>query len=293
MVLTILTAGLLLATPAGAQPPSKLTNHITDNTATLTDSDRATVNSAIDRLHHDRHVQLWVVYVDNFSRYKPDNWADRTRTASGLGDHDALLAVATNTKSYTFSVPPKVGLTPDELNTLRVNHIEPAINAKNWSGAAIAAADGLNKSASPSTRLWLLISIGLVVVLLSVGLILVVHRARRRRRVDAGREQVNTDGRDHSLEQAFATAETRLRQISDYVAKHRDSIGAEAQGRLEEAKRHLAAARTKQATDEREAIAYANAASRLAATAQTLANADVLAPQRPRRRRGTAPKRER
>jgi uncharacterized membrane protein YgcG len=58
---------LLLATPAGAQPPSKLTDHITDTTGVLTDSGRAAVNSAIDRLYRDRHIQLWVVYVDNFS----------------------------------------------------------------------------------------------------------------------------------------------------------------------------------------------------------------------------------
>src|SRR5215475_9303774 len=117
VVLTILTAGLLLPTPAGAQPPSKMTDHITDTTGALTDPGRAAVSSAIDRLYQHRHIQLWVVYVDNFSRFKPDNWADRTRSASGMGDHDALLAVATNTKLYTFTVPPKIqSRLGDELN---------------------------------------------------------------------------------------------------------------------------------------------------------------------------------
>src|SRR6202453_552901 len=125
VVLTILTAGLLLATSAGAQPPSKLTDHITDSTGALTDSGRAAVSSAIDRLYRDRHIQLWVVYVDNFSRFKPDNWADQTRSASGMGDHDALLAVATNTKSYTFTGPKKTqALTADKLNSLRSRQIE-------------------------------------------------------------------------------------------------------------------------------------------------------------------------
>jgi hypothetical protein len=79
-----------------------------------------------------------------------------------------------------------------------------------------------------------------------------------------------------------------LRQISDYAAKHRESIGAEAQTRLEEAKRHLAAAHGKEASNAPEAIAYAKAASTLAAQAQTLANADVLAAHRTRRRPGAA-----
>ena len=293
VVLTILTAGLLLATPAGAQPPSKLTDHITDSTGALTDSGRAAVSSAIDRLYHDRHIQLWVVYVDNFSRFKPDNWADRTRSASEMGDHDALLAVATNTKSYAFTVPPKVqGLTADELNSLRSRQIEPAVGANDWSGAAVAAADGLNKSASSSKRIWLLIAIGVIVVVGVVVVVLVLYRAHRRRRaarrVDPSDGQVNIEGRDHSLGQALSIADARLRQISDYVAKHRESIGAEAQTRLEEAKRHLAAAHGKEASNDSEAIAYANGASTLAAEAQTLANADVLAAHRTGRRRGTA-----
>jgi hypothetical protein len=291
-VLTILTAGLLLATPAGAQPPSKLTDHITDSNGVLTDSGRALVNSAIDRLYHDRHIQLWVVYVDNFSRFKPENWADRTRDASGMGDHDALLAVATNTKSYAFNLPPKVRLTAAELNSLQSNKIEPAVGAKDWSGAAVAAADGLNKSATSSKRIWLLIAIGVVVVVVVVVVVLVLYRARRRRRaarrVDPSDGQVNIEGRDHSVAQALSTADARLRQISDYVARHRESIGTEAQTRLEETKRYLAAARGKEASSDAEAIAYANRASTLAAQAQTLANADVLAAHRTRGRRGTA-----
>jgi TPM domain len=292
LALTILTGGLLWATPAGAQPPSKLADHITDGTGVLTDSGRAAVSTAIDRLYHDRHMQLWVVYVDNFSRFKPDNWADRTRTASGMGDHDALLAVATNTKSYAFTVPPTVsGLTADELDSLRSKQIEPAVGAKDWSGAAVAAADGLNKSASSSKPIRLLITIGVIVVLVVIVVVLLLYLARRRRAarpVDPSDGQVNTERGEHSLQQALSTAEARLRQISDYVARHRQSIGAEAQTRLEETKRYLAAAHGKESSNELEATAYANRASTLAAQTQTLANADVLAAHRKPRRRGSA-----
>ncbi|OBF43153.1 hypothetical protein A5787_15060 [Mycobacterium sp. 852002-50816_SCH5313054-b] len=293
-VLAILTAGLLLATPAGAQPPSKVTDHITDNTGALTDSGRAAVSSAIDRLYRDRHIQLWVVYVDNFSRFKPENWANQTRSASGMGDHDALLAVATNTKSYVFDVP---GLPAAELNALRSNQIEPAINAKEWSIAAVAAADGLDKTASPaspapsSKRNWVPIAIAVIAVVVVVVVVLVLYRARRRRRAARGDGQVSTEGSDRSLGQALSTADARVRQISDYAARHRGSIGTEAQARLEDARRHLVAARGTQATNEADAIAYANRASTLAAEAQTLANNDVLAAHRTPRRRGTASKR--
>ncbi len=293
VVLTILTAGLLLVTPAAAQPPSKLTDHITDGAGVLTDSDRATISSAIDRLYHDRHIQLWVVYVDNFSRFKPENWADRTRSESGMGDNDVLLAVATNTKLYAFSVPPKVqALTEAEPNSLRSNKIEPAVGAKDWSGAAVAAADGLNTSASSSKRIWLPIAIGvIVVVVVVVVVVLLLLRARRRRaarRPGPSDGQANSGGRVDSLGPALSTADARLRQISDYVAKHRASIGAEARARLEEAKRYVAAAHSEEATNAADAIADANRASTLAAQAQTLANADVLAAHRTPRGRGTA-----
>lgn len=293
-VLAILTAGFLLATPAGAQPPSRLTDHITDNTGALTDSGRAAVSSAVDRLYRDRHIQLWVVYVDNFSKYKPDNWAKQTRSVSGMGDHDALLAVATNTKSYVFDVP---GLSAAELNALRSNQIEPAINAKEWSIAAVAAADGLDKSAPPATsskRNWVPIAIAVIVavaVIVVLVAVVVLYRARRRRRAARGDGQVSIEARDRSLGEVLSTADARVRQISDYAARHRGSIGAEAQARLEDAKRHLAAARGTQASNEADAIAYANRASTLAAQAQTMANDDVLAAHRTPRRRGTASKR--
>ncbi len=292
-VLAILTAGLLLATPAAAQPPSKVTDHITDNTGALTDSGRAAVGSAIDRLYRDRHIQLWVVYVDNFSRFKPENWASQTRSASGMGDRDALLAVATNTKSYVFDVP---GLPAAELNVLRSKQIDPAVNAKEWSIAAVAAADGLDKPAGPaspttsSKRNWVPIAIAVIVVVVVVVVVLMLYRARRRRRAARGDGQVSVEGSDRSLGQALSTADARLRQIADYTARHRGSVGAEAQARLEDARRHLAAARGTQATSEAGAIAYANRASTLAAQAQTLANADVLAAHRTRRRGTGSPR---
>lgn len=292
-VLTILTAALLWASPAGAQPPSKLTDHITDNTGVLTGSDRQAVSAAIDRLNRDRHIQLWVVYVDNFSRFKPDNWADRTRSASGMGDHDALLAVATNNTSDSFSVPPQI-LAAAESNKLRTTQIEPVLGAKDWSGAAIAAADGLNKSISsskpPSSSkpLWPLIAIGgvLVVLILAFLLLLMLWRARRRRRAARSGGQLDMGAGVHSAQGALSTADARVRQISDYVAKYRSNIGSEAQARLDEAKRHLAAAHGTETGNDTDAIAYANRASTLAAQAQELANADVLEAHRTPRRRG-------
>lgn len=303
VVLTLLTAGLLLGTPAGAQPPSKLTEHITDSSGVLTGSDRVSINSAIDRLYRDRHIQLWVVYVDNFARLKPENWADQTRTASGMGGHDALLAIATNSTAktkYAFSAPSQLpGFTTDELDSLRNNKIAPAVDAKDWVGAAVAAADGLNKAngssqpASSPKRNWLPVALGVAVALVALVVLVVIffsYRRLRRRSTGTGDAREAIDGRELSLGQALSIAEARLRQITDYVGRHRDSIGNQAQARFDDAKRYLAAAHDRQASNAGEAVAYANWASTLAAEAQSRANDDVKAAHGNRSRRGRSSK---
>src|SRR6516164_2557819 len=154
LILTILTAGVaggLLAPPAGAQPPSQLATYITDSTGVLSDSGRASVKSAIDKLYAYRHIRLWVVYVDNFSGQSATNWAQRTFRMSDLGNSDALLAVSPTGRAYAFVVPDGMpGISQSQVDNLRRNQIEPALRAGDWSGAAVAAANGLETSSNTS-----------------------------------------------------------------------------------------------------------------------------------------------
>ncbi len=83
-----------------------------------------------------------------------------------------------------------------------------------------------------------------------------------------------------SYEQALATAQSRVRSVSDYIDTRRGSIGPEARTRLNEAVRQLEAAEAKKTTAIDEAIKHANGASMLASQAQQLANNDVQAGQR-------------
>lgn len=183
VILTLLTAGLLLAPTAGAQPPFRLTGYVTDNVGALSDSGRADVRSAIDSLYAERHIRLWVVYVDNFSGQTAVNWAQKTMRTSDLGDYDALLAVSTTGRAYSFLVPPKVqGVTGSQVDDLRHNQIEPALRDGDWGGAAIAAANGLTGSSHRSSdRMLLLVVLALIVVAVVVLIIVMRIRARRRR----------------------------------------------------------------------------------------------------------------
>lgn len=155
VILTILAASLcghlLLAPSAGAQPPLRLPGYVTDNAGVLTESSRAAVTSAVDKLYADRRIRLWVVYVDDFSGQSAVDWAQRTARTSELGDSDALLAVSTTGRAYAFLVPSTVqGVNETQVDDLRRNQIEPALRNGDWSGAAVAAANGLNKSPSSS-----------------------------------------------------------------------------------------------------------------------------------------------
>jgi uncharacterized membrane protein YgcG len=93
-------------------------------------------------------------------------------------------------------------------------------------------------------------------------------------------EREATERLSRAFDQALFTAQSRVRGVSDYIDTRRGSIGPEARTRLAEAVRQLQAAQDKKSANLNEAIAHANGASMLAAQAQDLANADVLAAQR-------------
>lgn len=181
-MVAILAAGLLLAPSAGAQPPFPLPGYVTDNAAVLSDSGRAAVTSAADKLYADRHIRLWVVYVRDFSGQSAEDWAKRTYSASDLGDYDALLAVATTGRAYAFLVPSAIRtINAGQVDNLRRNRIEPALHAGDWSGAAVAAADGLDTTPRSSGRVILLVSLGVVAIVVVLLVLVTRYRTRRRR----------------------------------------------------------------------------------------------------------------
>lgn len=114
---------------------------ITDRVDALGDR-RASVVQALDRLYDDRRIQLFVVYVRDFSGRTGQAWADATAERNGLGVDDVLLAVATHDRLYGYSADPDARLTQGQLDTVARTAIEPALRQNDWAGAAIGAADG-------------------------------------------------------------------------------------------------------------------------------------------------------
>ncbi|AKK28541.1 TPM domain-containing protein [Mycobacterium sp. EPa45] len=186
LLAAILTAATLVAPAASAEPPFRLPDYVTDNAGVLSGGQIANVQASVDSLYRERHVRLWVVFVDSFAPKTAVGWTEETRLASDLSDQDAILAVATTQRSYAFLVP-SAAAGGTKVDDLRHDKIEPALHSGDWAGAAIAAADGLAaKSTGSSGGMSLLpLVIILGVIVLAVVVLLAWSRRRRRKRHDA------------------------------------------------------------------------------------------------------------
>ncbi|GAA3391373.1 TPM domain-containing protein [Streptomyces roseoviridis] len=146
-LLSVLVAAWWLVGPAAqgahADDPVELSREgqITDRVGALGDR-RAAVAEALERLYDTRRVQLFVVYVRDFSGRGAQGWADATAERNGLGRDDVLLAVATHARQYGYSADPGARLTQDQLDDVARTAIEPALRQNDWAGAAVGAANG-------------------------------------------------------------------------------------------------------------------------------------------------------
>ncbi|RFU86850.1 TPM domain-containing protein [Streptomyces triticagri] len=131
------------AGPTAAEDPVPLSRdgQITDRSDALGVRKDDAV-AALDRLYEEHGLQLFVVYVRDFSGRPAQAWTDATAERNGLGADDLLLAVATHDRQYAYSADPGSGLGPQQLRDVARTAVEPALRANDWPGAAIGAADG-------------------------------------------------------------------------------------------------------------------------------------------------------
>lgn len=146
-LLTVLMTVCWLALPAAltarADDPVTLSRdgQITDRVGALGER-KDQVSAALDRLYDERRIQLFVVYVRDFSGRSAQSWADATADRNGLGRDDVLLAVATHVRQYAYTVEQGSRLTDAQLRDVASTAVEPALRRHDWAGAAIGAANG-------------------------------------------------------------------------------------------------------------------------------------------------------
>ncbi|MEV6395228.1 TPM domain-containing protein [Streptomyces sp. NPDC051907] len=147
VLLAVLAAAWWLAVPAAhsarADDPVTLSREgqITDRVGALGDREPQ-VEAALDRLYDAQRLQLFVVYVRDFSGDSAQDWAAATAARNGLGLSDVLLAVATHDRQYAYWVDDGSRLTDPQLEEVAATAIEPPLRENDWAGAAIGAAQG-------------------------------------------------------------------------------------------------------------------------------------------------------
>ncbi|GAA0578812.1 hypothetical protein GCM10010394_04180 [Streptomyces crystallinus] len=175
------------ASPARAQDPVPLaaSGWVTDRAHAL-DGRAPEVAAALGRLHEDRSVQLFAVYVDDFSGRTAQDWADTTAQQNGLGRDDLLLAVATGPRLYALSVDQGFRLSDQVLGEVARESVEPALRRADWAGAAVGAARDLDTAlAGPARRDGSVSASDYVLpvaVLVGAGAVALYAYARRKRR---------------------------------------------------------------------------------------------------------------
>ena len=175
---------LLTAAPGLAEEPFRVGSHVEDRTSDAVLSADADVEAATERLATETDLDLFVVYVDSFDGATAQAWADETALMSDLGVNDALLAVAVEDRAYSWSLDQGFPLTDAQVQQVAAD-AENYLATDDWSGAAIAFADGLRDEAtggsggSGGSTIWWLLGGG-VVVIIAVVVLRSWSRSRRR-----------------------------------------------------------------------------------------------------------------
>ncbi|HJB63907.1 MAG TPA: TPM domain-containing protein [Candidatus Microbacterium pullistercoris] len=192
-----LGAGLALvlapATAWAADPPSLGNGYVHDGSDVLSDGEERAANERLDGLAAGSDVQLWVVFVDDFTNPADSaSWADQTAESNGLGAGQYLLAIATEGRQLYLSAPAEGALSEQKLVGIE-QAAGAALSSNDWVGAVDAAADELQERSQPNYTAWWVVG-GLVVVavIVIVGLG-VARKAKKRREAAAAREQLTAE----------------------------------------------------------------------------------------------------
>ena len=176
LIVSFLAAMMLWAAPAAqADQPLRLQQRVTDSAGVL-GARTGEVEARIAELQSTDSIKLWVAYVDTFDGMQPQTWAERTYQLSQFGTRDAMLVVAVDERAYWFEYGAADSRTTDRIAS---QDIEPHLAEFDWAGAAIGAADGLERQGSGSGVSPVSMLIGIAVIIVLVVALLLFSRRRR------------------------------------------------------------------------------------------------------------------
>lgn len=226
------TAGLFSAGAASATGPLTLDpGYVTDGAGVLSGDQRATSESRLSELKQNSDIDLFVVFVDEFTAPADANtWANDTAELNGLGPRDLLLAVAVDQHTYALSVDVTGPISESQQDEIQ-QEIERALSSEDWDGAIVAAADEIQGDGGAGALRAFLIVAGLVALALVVWLVVALIRRSRRnaeiRRRGAMPEHPDPNDPFSTLtdEQVKTQAGSALVQADDALTSSREELG--------------------------------------------------------------------
>ncbi|MCR2810162.1 MULTISPECIES: TPM domain-containing protein [unclassified Microbacterium] len=190
--LTLLFAGAS-GTASATDPVTLGAGYVLDDVGALSSAQANQAQTRLEQLKADTGVDLWVVFVDEFTDpTSSEDWANTTAEINGLGPTQYLLAVATETRQFYISGDSEGPVTFEQLGTIE-QAVQPRLADEDWVGAVDTAAAGFSDAADGGSGSGAVgggfptgLIIFLVIAAIAVVAIVLVLRNRRRRGQVAG-----------------------------------------------------------------------------------------------------------
>lgn len=195
---TVLAAGLscapvvlpagsaFLSTSAQAADPMQITGTtVYDSTNSL--GDTAALKSKISALSKKHNVDLHVVVIDKFENPSTSSsWTKALATKNNWGSADVVLVIATESRQAYFLAGSTKTLSSDQQTKVYQNYIKPKLQNSDYSGAALAAVEGIEAQKGGSSS-------GILTGVLGVGAAAIVgaggYAMYRRRKKNNAQQQ--------------------------------------------------------------------------------------------------------
>lgn len=222
-VTAALVAMLIVLAPAAtahATAPVDLGGaYVLDEADALTASQQARVEQAVQDLYSDTQTQLFVVFVPSFTDPTDHTeWGRAVLEQNQIDTDGILLSVAVDERNYDVQQTNETAISSSDVENAVNDSLLPELKQGDWSGAAVAFADGLTQSQAPVDLTWLWILLLVVVVGLIVAVLVI--RTRNKRRTAAA-----TEAQEASLADLERTAGGALVTIDDELRTAEQEVG--------------------------------------------------------------------
>lgn len=152
-VLALVASAILVlggASTASATDPVDLTDaRVVDRVDALSAGEERALDERLRQLRADAGIDLWVVYVDEFTNPSdPETWANDVAELADLDDDQYVLAVATEASMFYLSGSTTGPVDGGTLGRIETETIRPELSRGDFGAAAFAAAGALAGAAT-------------------------------------------------------------------------------------------------------------------------------------------------